>query len=149
MKHLALALFMLYSVSACSAEHHSASTGSAQHPSTAAPSETNRMKIRVTINGKSMTATLTDSPTTQDFIALLPLTLKLDDYASTEKIAYLPKKLTTQGAPVGTDPEVGDITYYAPWGNLAIFTGTLVIPTGSSNSVVSILVSKHSKCVAH
>jgi hypothetical protein len=67
------------------------------------------------------TATLAGSPTTRDFIAMLPLTLKLDDYASTEKIAYLPKKLSTQSAPAGIDPDVGDITYYAPWGNLAIF----------------------------
>ena len=26
-----------------------------------------------------------------------------------------------QGAPSGIDPDVGDITYYAPWGNIAIF----------------------------
>ena len=79
------------------------------------------MKIRLTINGRPTTATLIDNPTTRDFIALLPMTLKLEDYASTEKIAYLPKKLSTQGVPAGVDPDVGDITYYAPWGNLAIF----------------------------
>lgn len=88
------------------------------------------MKIRLTTNGKSMTATLIDSPTTRDFIALLPMTLKLDDYASTEKIAYLPKKLTTQDAPTGVDPAVGDITYYAPWGNLAIFYRDFGYSTG-------------------
>jgi len=49
------------------------------------------------------------------------LTLTLEDYASTEKIGYLPRKLSTAGAPAGIDPTVGDITYYAPWGNLAIF----------------------------
>ncbi|OQW88525.1 MAG: hypothetical protein BWK72_09125 [Rhodoferax ferrireducens] len=79
------------------------------------------MQIHLTIDGQQLTATLTDSPTTRDFIAQLPLTLKLDDYAATEKIAYLPKKLTTQGAPAGIDPAPGDVTYYAPWGNLAIF----------------------------
>ena len=79
------------------------------------------MKIRLTISGKSTTATLADTPTTRDFVTLLPMTLKLDDYASTEKIAYLPKKLSTQGAPAGINPDIGDITYYAPWGNLAIF----------------------------
>ena len=25
------------------------------------------------------------------------------------------------GAPAGIAPEIGDITYYAPWGNLALF----------------------------
>jgi hypothetical protein len=64
---------------------------------------------------------LTNSKATQDLISLLPLTLTLEDYARTEKISYLPRKLSTEDAPAGSDPSVGDITYYAPWGNLAIF----------------------------
>jgi hypothetical protein len=79
------------------------------------------MKIRLTANGRPMTATLTDSPTTRDFVALLPLTLVLEDYASTEKIAYLPRKLSVEGVPAGITPVPGDITYYAPWGNIALF----------------------------
>jgi hypothetical protein len=84
-------------------------------------SETPAMKIRLTIDGRSMAATLVDSPTSRDFISLLPLTLTLEDYAGTEKIAYLSRRLSEQSASDGVDPEVGDITYYAPWGNLAIF----------------------------
>lgn len=83
--------------------------------------EASTMKIRLMVDGKAMTATLADNATARDFVSLLPLTLTLEDYASTEKIAYLPKKLSTAGAPAGVDPDVGDITYYAPWGNLAIF----------------------------
>jgi hypothetical protein len=79
------------------------------------------MKIRLTIDGKAITATLIDNPTSRDFLSLLPMTLTLEDYAATEKISYLPRKLSTTGAPAGIDPSVGDITYYAPWGNLAIF----------------------------
>ena len=79
------------------------------------------MKIRLTINGHSTTATLDDNATARDFLSMLPLTLALEDHASTEKIAYPPRKLSTQGAPAGTDPEVGDIAYYAPWGNLALY----------------------------
>ncbi len=79
------------------------------------------MKIRLTVNDKIINATLADNPSARDFLALLPLSLTLKDYASTEKISDLPKKLTTQNAPAGFDPGVGDITYYAPWGNLAIF----------------------------
>ena len=79
------------------------------------------MKIRLRVADKVITATLLDSKATQDFISLLPLTLTLEDYAGTEKISYLPRKLSTEGAPAGSDPAVGDITYYAPWGNLAIF----------------------------
>jgi hypothetical protein len=79
------------------------------------------MKIRMTIEGTVLTAALLDNQTSRDFVSLLPLTLTLKDYAATEKVSDLPKKLSTQGAPPGSDPSIGDITYYAPWGNLAVF----------------------------
>ena len=83
--------------------------------------EATTMKIRLTVDGKAIEATLLGNATAQDFVSLMPMTLTLEDYASTEKISYLPRKLSTTGAPAGVDPAVGDITYYAPWGNLAIF----------------------------
>jgi hypothetical protein len=88
---------------------------------TAPTAATDTMKIRLTINGTAISATLTTNGSAKDFLSLLPITLTLDDYAATEKIAYLPRKLSTAGAPTGSDPSVGDIAYYAPWGNLAIF----------------------------
>ena len=81
----------------------------------------NTMKIRFTLDGASVVAILEDNATTRDFLALLPLRVTLEDYAATEKIAYLPSKLSTDGAPAAIDPRAGDVTYYAPWGNLAIF----------------------------
>mgnify|MGYP007107589777 CR=1 FL=1 len=92
--------------------------------------EKQTMKIQLTINGKTTTATLISSPTVRAFVALLPMTLTMEDYASTEKIAYLPSKLSTQDAPSGIDPDVGDIAYYAPWGNLAIFYRDFGYSTG-------------------
>ena len=86
-----------------------------------AMSQSVQHRIKITIPGKELTATLNDSKTTSDFISLLPLDLTLEDYASTEKISYLPEDLTTEDAPNGSDPSIGDITYYAPWGNLAVF----------------------------
>lgn len=79
------------------------------------------MNIQLEINGHHLQATLEDTPSGRDFYALLPLTLSAKDYAKTETIADLPRKLTTQGAAAGVDPQIGDITYYAPWGNLALF----------------------------
>jgi len=73
--------------------------------------EDSGMKIRVTVRDKVLTATLIDSKTIRDFISLLPLTLTLEDYAGTEKISDLPKRLSTEGAASGIDPSVGDITY--------------------------------------
>jgi hypothetical protein len=79
------------------------------------------VKINISMDGRSIPATLNDSKTARDFAALLPLSLTLKDYASTEKISDLPRRLSTDGAPPGFDPSVGDIAYYAPWGNLAIY----------------------------
>jgi hypothetical protein len=79
------------------------------------------VKIRVTIDGMAFTGTPNDNPTAKDFLSLLPLTVTLEDYAATEKITYLPRKLATAGSPAGSKPSVGDLAYYAPWGNLALF----------------------------
>jgi hypothetical protein len=79
------------------------------------------MKIRLRIGDRVHTGTLADGAAARDFASLLPLTLALQDYNSTEKIADLPRRLEVAGAPDGYDPSPGDITYYAPWGNLAIF----------------------------
>ncbi|MFC3228571.1 cyclophilin-like fold protein [Marinibaculum pumilum] len=66
-------------------------------------------------------ATLEDNAAARQFAAMLPLTVTLKDYAATEKVSDLPEKLDAEDAPEGYDPELGDIAYYAPWGNLAIF----------------------------
>lgn len=79
------------------------------------------MKIRMTVEDKALIATLEDNATSRDFASLLPLKLTLKDYAATEKIADLPRRLSQEGAPAGSTPSIGTIAYYAPWGNLAIF----------------------------
>lgn len=81
------------------------------------------MKIRIDIDGSKQTlfATLPMTPTVEDFAKQLPLILILKDYDSSEKIADLPNKLTIQNSPDGYAGKAGDLTYYAPWGNLAFF----------------------------
>ncbi|WP_229008777.1 cyclophilin-like fold protein [Methylophilus sp. Leaf408] len=86
-------------------------------------SGSNAMKILIQIEGhqQQVIAILNKSPATLDLMKQLPLTLELADHAGTEKIAYTPRPLST---PVDADRyegKAGDITYYAPWGNLAIF----------------------------
>lgn len=79
------------------------------------------MRIRLIVDGAELPATLEDTPAARAFAAMLPLVLGLEDYHATEKIADLPARLPTEDAPEGVDPDVGDITYFAPWGNLALF----------------------------
>ena len=110
---LAPVFAMTLGVIACDADDRLAASPTAQPTST--------MKIKLQLRDKTLTATLYDTPTARDFVSLLPMTLTLEDYSKTEKISDLPKKLTREGAPAGADPSVGDIAYYAPWGNLALF----------------------------
>ena len=79
------------------------------------------MRIRITTTDQVFTAVLDDSETARDFASLLPLEVALDDYNRTEKVADLPRRLSTAGAPEGAEPVVGDLAYFAPWGNLAIY----------------------------
>ncbi len=60
------------------------------------------MKIRIVLEDRTLTGTLVDTPTARDFAALLPLTLTLTDYAATEKISDLPRKLSRESAPRGS-----------------------------------------------
>jgi hypothetical protein len=92
------------------------------------------MKLKITIGTKTATAVLYDNQTSRDFASLLRLSLTLTDYNNTEKIGGLSKKLDTKSAPAGFDPTTGDIAYYAPWGNLAIFYKDF----GYSNGLVSL-----------
>ncbi|WP_288823790.1 cyclophilin-like fold protein [uncultured Paraburkholderia sp.] len=102
----------------CSGRRHQGSFASL--PSQARQQE-HALQISMDIEGTTITATLENSEAARDFASLLPLSLTLEDYASTEKISDLPRRLSTAGAPSGITPRVGDVTYYAPWGNLAIF----------------------------
>ncbi len=64
---------------------------------------------------------LEDHPAAQAFYEMLPLELNFSDYNRTEKITYLEEELPTEGSPDNCDPEVGDLCYYIPWGNLCFF----------------------------
>ncbi|HVW57655.1 MAG TPA: cyclophilin-like fold protein [Rhizobiaceae bacterium] len=80
------------------------------------------MRIRISFNDQTMTATLEDNPSARDFASMLPLAkLTIDNYANNEKISYLPRKLTEEDSGPFGNERPGDLCYYAPWGNLALF----------------------------
>jgi hypothetical protein len=123
MRTLFPALILAMALAGAIAVTGTGSTGAAGQVSAQGTREqhASTMKIRIDVEGRVITATLIDTPTARDFISLLPLTLTLKDYAATEKISDLPRRLSIEGAPAGIDPSIGDITYYSPWGNLALF----------------------------
>ncbi|MEH2077754.1 cyclophilin-like fold protein [Nostoc sp.] len=78
------------------------------------------MKISIKVEDKTVTATLIDSKTTQDFISLLPLTLTMNDLFRREKFAHLPRAISDEGQRT-QNYEVGEIVYWSPGPDVAIF----------------------------
>ncbi|MEV6647755.1 cyclophilin-like fold protein [Amycolatopsis sp. NPDC051371] len=113
---------VLLAAVACSAE--TPPSPAPQAPSTTlAPTtgSSTAMNIRLTVDGRVVDATLNDSAAARAFASLLPLTLNLSDFHETERNSDLPRRLSTDGAPQSAEPKAGDIAFYAPWGNLAIY----------------------------
>lgn len=115
--HLMPALVLLLLAAACGTEGRSRTTP------TPADRGTPARMIELTHGTTTVRGTLEHTPAGRDFAALLPLTLSVSDFHGTEKISDIPRRLTTDGAPAGTTPTAGDISYFAPWDNLALFYG--------------------------
>ncbi|WP_421357925.1 cyclophilin-like fold protein [Agrobacterium rosae] len=79
------------------------------------------IRVRLTFKGLMLTATLYDNPTARDLASMLPLALTIDDFGGNEKIVHLPRKLTEDGSGPFTNERPGDLCYFKPWGNLALF----------------------------
>ena len=80
------------------------------------------LKVNITAGDRTITATMEDNAAGRDFLSRLPLEVTLNDYNNTtEKIFYPDPALTTESVIRGCAPTPGDITIYAPWGNVAIF----------------------------
>jgi hypothetical protein len=75
--------------------------------------------IKITVADTVIMARLADNATARDLAAQLP-TLTFKDFNHVEKVATLPRRLSTDSAPAGADPDIGDIGYYAPLGNLGV-----------------------------
>ena len=88
-----------------------------------ATTSTGGTRVRITFDGHTVTGTLGTNPVARDLAGQLPLTLHFSDLMSQEKIGRLPSKLTTDGVPRGDDPQVGEIGYWTPDGNLVFYYG--------------------------
>ena len=89
-------------------------------PQAASSEGTQNMKINITVSGKTLIATVMDNPTAKDFVSLLPLTMSMEDLFKREKFGHLQKALSEKG-PRKNTYEVGDIAYWSPARDLAIY----------------------------
>lgn len=118
------ALAMVVIQAACGTDHRT--------PAVSSPNQANRMKIRLKVEGKDLTATLIDSETSRDFICLLPLTLTMNDLFGREKFAHLPRGLSGEGRRTHTY-EVGEVAYWSPNRDVSTATMARRSPTPASS----------------
>ncbi|WOB27017.1 MULTISPECIES: cyclophilin-like fold protein [Xanthomonas] len=108
-----LLLGCAFLVTACSA---------ATPPAVTTPHTPERtMRITLTIGDDVVEAELVDHSATRDLFARLPMTVSFEDFHASEKISYLPTKLDLSAVGPAGPAQVGDLMYYVPWGNLAVF----------------------------
>jgi hypothetical protein len=85
--------------------------------------------ITITAGDTVITATLNDSQVSQDFIAMLPITLSWFRNYGIEYITELSAPLTEDG-PFYTDVQPGDLVYYNPMDSITIiYEETSSVPT--------------------
>ena len=104
----------------CDADNSTANTAFPNSPSNTSPVKPQSMKIRLKVEDKVMTATLSDSKTTRDFVSLLPLTLTMNDLLHRDNVAHLPRAISEEGKRTHTY-EVGQVVYWSPGPDVAIF----------------------------
>lgn len=80
------------------------------------------IQIRVKATGNTTVFELNNSTAAKDLYAQLPLGIAVEDYSDNEKIFYPPKKLNTSDTPPAEGGRAGTLAYYAPWGDVVMFT---------------------------
>lgn len=78
------------------------------------------MNLLLRFKDSNLNATLVDSPTSRDFVSLLPLTLNMGDLFRREKFAHLPRTISEGGKHTHVY-RVGDLAYWPPGPDVAVF----------------------------
>lgn len=79
------------------------------------------MQIRIVDKqGNEILFQLNDSSASKTLYEQLPLSVEIENYSDNEKIFYPPEPLDTSDTPLAKGPK-GILTYYEPWGDVAIF----------------------------
>lgn len=78
-------------------------------------------EIEIIIGSEKAEGIVYNNNAGKSFLELLPLTIKMSDYNNTEKIGKIGNTVNTKGEPASFDPDISDIAYYQPFGNLCFF----------------------------
>ena len=76
------------------------------------------MTVAITSQGHTATFQLYDSAAARDFHAQLPLMLPLSNFRDAQWMFYPPQKLGVTAREAYHDGKKGELSYYAPWGDV-------------------------------
>jgi hypothetical protein len=105
-------------------ETSGATTANTTSPAAIAPTSTERTgatRITIHVGDDTATAALADTPAARDFAAMLPVTIVTRDLFGQAKADQLPRNLAAGDTGRASDYAVGDLGYWSPTGDLAIF----------------------------
>ena len=77
-----------------------------------------QMKVAITSKGRTATFQLYDTKAAKEFYDQLPLTLNLENFRDAQWMFYPPKKLNVTSNEAYHDGKKGELSYYAPWGDV-------------------------------
>lgn len=77
-----------------------------------------QMKVKITSQGRTATFQLYDTTAAKEFYDQLPLTLDLENFRDAQWMFYPPKKLNIAKNEAYHDGKKGELSYYAPWGDV-------------------------------
>jgi hypothetical protein len=90
------------------------------------PATTGAPRVALVVDGREIaTATLTDTPTTRDLAARLPISVEMADRFGQATTGQLPGALLTDDAEGLLDPSAGQFAYWPPGNTLAVVTTDL------------------------
>lgn len=101
------------------------SNAASEKQNAAAPVNTNsnsmaQHKIKITVNGRALTATLEDNATARALLAKMPLTLPMQDLYSREMCYRYGEGALPTDSLRSDGYQIGDIAYWPPRGSLVI-----------------------------
>ncbi|KAB2890813.1 MAG: hypothetical protein F9K32_07160 [Desulfobulbaceae bacterium] len=76
------------------------------------------MHIKITSQGHMATFQLYDTTAASEFYDQLPLQLELENFRDAQWMLYPPKKLNVTKGEAYHDGKKGELSYYAPWGDV-------------------------------
>jgi len=81
------------------------------------------MQVKITPRGHTAIFRMYDTVAAKEFYDQLPLKLDLSNFRDAQWMFYPPEKLSVTAREAYHDGKKGELSYYAPWGDVVMFYG--------------------------